>query len=82
MRYTVDRFQGELAVLLLRNDESIQRDVEIEALPADIQEGDIIDVQFDDEDKITSVEILKSETQKAKEKAESLISKLLNKNKE
>ncbi|WP_409251795.1 DUF3006 domain-containing protein [Bacillus sp. SCS-153A] len=80
-KYTVDRFEGPLAVLLLRNDESVQIDVEKDKLPKELKEGDIIELELADDGSIDKVIILKAETDLARNKAEDLLQKLLNKNK-
>jgi hypothetical protein len=40
----LDRIEDGIAVLLIRNDESIQVEIPIELLPADSAEGDILDI--------------------------------------
>lgn len=79
-KYTVDRFEGELAVLLLRKDESIQKDVPRSQLPDQTKEGDILEVQFLDDGKIVQANILANETESAKKRADDLLQKILNKN--
>ena len=61
--YIIDRFEGDYAILLLRNDESIQIDVLRESLPNSAKEGDIIEVSFDDNNNVTESKILKAETE-------------------
>lgn len=81
-KYTVDRFEGDLAVLLLRNGETVQKDVPREQLPDDVQEGDILEVQFSADGKVLDVKVLTEETESARKKAEDLLQKILDKNKE
>lgn len=80
-KYTVDRFEGTFAVLLLRSNEEKQVDVPRAELPSKVKEGDILDVQFDPKNKIIKVSVLTEETESAKDKAEALLQKILNKNK-
>lgn len=78
-KYTLDRFEGELAVLLYRQDESIEVVKHISELPAGVSKGDILHIEFDKEGNILSAEILKDETKKARSMAEDLMNKLKNK---
>lgn len=71
MKVTLDRIEDGIAVLLIRNDESIQINIPIELLPADCREGDILD--------ITISRDLES-TKAAKERVSSLIERLKKKN--
>lgn len=80
-KYTVDRFEGEFAVLLLSSDESVQKDVPKEQLPDNVQEGDIIEVEFDENGAVKEATIKREETLNQKEKAKSLLEKLKNKKK-
>lgn len=80
-QYTVDRFEGEVAVLLLRPEEEKIIEVPIKNLPSNLKEGDIIEVEFTKNHTVKSVAILKEETSSAKKRAEDLIQKLINKNK-
>ncbi|MGJ9460275.1 DUF3006 domain-containing protein [Oceanobacillus sp. CF4.6] len=81
-KYTIDRFEGNIAVLLLRANESEQIDVPRDQLPASAKEGDILDVQLNVENKVINASILEKETETAKRKAENLLQKILNKNKQ
>lgn len=81
MKYTVDRFEGDFAVLLLRENEEKQFDVKKENLPSEVKEGDILDIEYNSDGSIKNVQILKQETNQAKKRAEDLIQKLVNKNK-
>ncbi len=51
-------------------------------LPSGIKEGDIIEVNFNDDDKIVVVAYFNEETEKARKKAQDLLQKILDKNKE
>lgn len=81
-KYTIDRFEGDFAVLLDRDNEEKQTLVLKEQLPLNIREGDILNVLWQDNtEKIEKVTVLQEETKSAKEKAEELLQKLLDKNK-
>lgn len=80
-KYTVDRFEGEFAVLLLSSDESVQKDVPKDQLPNDVKEGDIIEVSFNVDGTVKEAMIKREETISRKEKAQSLLEKLKSKNK-
>ncbi|WFA08864.1 DUF3006 domain-containing protein [Tissierella sp. Yu-01] len=47
MKFTIDRFEGEYAVVELENKEIVN--IPIKALPEEAQEGDIINVSIDNE---------------------------------
>ncbi|MGX2959505.1 DUF3006 domain-containing protein [Peribacillus sp. JNUCC 23] len=79
-KYAIDRFEGDFAVLLLKEDESIQIDVSKDQLPATIKEGDILELQLSVENEIINVRLLKEETNSAKKRAEDLLQKIINKN--
>lgn len=81
-KYTVDRFEGDKAVLLLRADESIHIDVERNQLPANLKAGDIVEVDFDSDNNVVDAKVLKEETEAARKKASELLQKILDKNKE
>jgi len=78
-RYTLDRIEDGVAVLLLRSDETIQKNIQASLLPGGVKEGDILEIKFDG-DKIQKASILKSETEDAKKKAQDLLQKILDKN--
>jgi hypothetical protein len=44
MKATFDRFEGDVAVLLVRDDESIKLNMPIALLPEGVREGDILDI--------------------------------------
>ena len=69
MKVTVDRFEGDVAVLLVRPDETLQILVPRELLP-DIDEGDVLEF---------TVRKDEGETREARERVSSLIEKLRNK---
>lgn len=76
--YTVDRFEGNLAVLLLSENESIEVVKKRSELPEGTSEGDVLHLEFDS-DKLISAEILKEETHCARKAAQNLLNKLKNK---
>lgn len=67
MKATLDRFENGCAVLLIRNDETIEIDFPACLLPEDCEEGDILD--------ITITRDVES-TEEARERVSSLIEKL------
>jgi len=69
MKVTVDRFEGETAVLLVRPEETKQILFPRELLPG-VAEGDILAITVEKEEK---------ETDAARERVSSLIEKLRNK---
>ncbi|WP_408008447.1 DUF3006 domain-containing protein [Pseudalkalibacillus sp. A8] len=78
-KYTVDRFEGDLVVLLMKGNESVQKDVPIHQFPKDIAEGDIVK-----EESISGkirYKILHDETDDARKKVNDLLNNLINKNK-
>ncbi len=80
--YTVDRIEDKkIAVLLLRENESIERHVDINLLPVQIREGDIIAASFYDDGSVNEIKVLKNDTASAKQTAEDLLKKILDKNK-
>ncbi|WP_096199845.1 DUF3006 domain-containing protein [Bacillus sp. FJAT-45350] len=80
--YTVDRIEETIAILLLREDEMIQKEVPLKELPSEIKEGDMVDISFRDNGTISKpVIILENNTKQAKKKADALLQKILSKNK-
>lgn len=74
VKYTIDRFEGDLAVLLQRDYETKQKLLPLELL-GEVNEGDIITIAFDKE-KIANVTINVEETNKARQQARNLLKKL------
>ncbi len=72
MKATIDRIEGNIAVLLIRNGERIKLNVPLSLLPEMSAEGDILDI---------SIKKDKKETDDARERVSGLIEKLKNKNK-
>lgn len=78
-KYTVDRFEGEQAVLLFREDEKIQVLKNKTDLPADTAEGAILYLQFNEKGELLSSKVLEDETMKARQEVKNLLSRLKNK---
>lgn len=70
-RVTFDRIEGNTAVLLLRDEESIKLNIPLFLLPSESKEGDILDISIVRDDQ---------ETEEAKERVSTLLEKLKNKN--
>lgn len=80
-KYTLDRIiDNKVAILLLMDDETVQRDVSVEQLPK-VSEGDILEVTFNEDNTVKYATVLKKETEDTREQAEQLLKKILNKNK-
>ena len=71
MKVTLDRFEGDYAVLLVRDEETIAIDLPACLLPEGCEEGDILDITI-----TRDVE----ETAETKERVSKLIDKLKKKN--
>jgi S-adenosylmethionine synthetase len=72
MKVTLDRIEGDIAVLLIRNDESIKLNVPMAFLPESCKEEDILDITITRDDKATK---------EAESRVSGLIQKLKNKSK-
>ena len=72
-KVTLDRIRGSIAVLLLRDEESVKINVPLFLLPPESKEGDILNISI-----VRDVQ----ETEAAKERVSTLLEKLKNKNKE
>ncbi|MGP4061492.1 DUF3006 domain-containing protein [Halobacillus sp. H74] len=79
IKYTIDRFEGELAVILKKGNETIQKDVPLKYFTEDVSEGDIVEKTAIDG--ITRYIPLKEETKCRNQEAESLLEKIKKKNK-
>lgn len=71
---------GKIAVLLLRDNETIEKNVPVSSLPSNIKEGDILEVSFKEDGMVNNARLMKQETLDALSKAEALLEKLKNKN--
>lgn len=67
---TIDRVEGNLVVLLLREDESIRFEIPISLMPTGSKEGDIVDIQIEKDE---------TTTEETRERVSSLIEKLKSK---
>ena len=70
IRVTVDRIEGDKAVLLIRNGEEEEIILPVGLLPDEAGEGSILEI---------SIEIDRQETARAEKRVKSLIEKLKNK---
>lgn len=78
-KYTLDRYEDGFAVLLLKEDESVEKLVPEESLNATVKEGDVLELSFDENDTLNHFTILEQETKEIRESVSSLIEKLKNK---
>ncbi|AFV25339.1 hypothetical protein Mpsy_3140 [Methanolobus psychrophilus R15] len=69
-KVSLDRIEGDIAVLLVRDEESIKLDIPLSLLPDGSREGDILDISILRNEK---------ETEYAKKRVSALIEKLKNK---
>ena len=70
IKATIDRIEGHLAVLLIREDESIRLEIPVSLMPPGSKEGDIVDIQIERDE---------STTEETRERVSSLIEKLKSK---
>ncbi len=70
MKVTVDRIEGDLAVLLVRGDESVQILLPLRLLPP-LREGDILDIAIAKDEQAT---------EEARERVSALVERLKRKN--
>lgn len=75
-KYTLDRFEKEIAVLLFRDDETNEVLISQKSLPSDADEGDILYIEFNEDDSVQHVKLLEEATEDARQKAEDLLNKL------
>lgn len=80
-KYTVDRIEGNIAVLLLRQDETVSYDIPLEQLPNGVAEGDILSACIEGE-KVVSVTLLKNEKADQQQKIRNKLQNLIDKNKQ
>jgi hypothetical protein len=79
-KYTLDCFEGDVAIFLLREDETKEVIIPKAQLPGNFKKGDIVEIQFNRDGSIQSSILLEVETETARAKANSLLSKILEKN--
>ncbi|KKB34579.1 DUF3006 domain-containing protein [Bacillus thermotolerans] len=77
-KYTLDRYEENVGVLLLKGDESQELLVDRDKL-AGAKEGDILLVETDGSNEVLKVTVLEEETKVTKEKIEGLLEMLKNK---
>ncbi len=70
MKMTIDRLEGTIAVLISREDESVQMNLPVTLLPPGCQEGDILTIRIERD---------RAATEAAKSRVSDLIEKLKNK---
>lgn len=76
--YTLDRIEGDKAVLLLRSNEQEEKIVEKEkVMPS--KEGDILELTLSEDEEVVSYKVLASQTEEAKKKANDILRKLQDK---
>lgn len=76
-KYTLDRIEGDFYVFVEFPNEESQLVIAVEEVTADLTEADIVEI---DENK--NISVLKKETVEMKNKVQSLLEKLQNKNSE
>jgi len=67
MKVTIDRIEGTVAVLISREDESVQVDIPVSLLPPGCREGDILTIRIEQDIQATEA---------AQERVSGLIEKL------
>jgi len=75
-KYTLDRFEKEMAVLLFRDDETREVLINRKSLPSNADEGDIFFIEFNEDDSVQQIKLLEEETQATRQKVEDLLNKL------
>ena len=70
MKMTIDRIEGTIAVLISREDESVQMNLPVTLLPPFCQEGDILTIRIERD---------RAATETARNRVSDLIEKLKNK---
>jgi hypothetical protein len=78
-KYTIDRFEGDLAVLLYRENESIEILAPRVLLPGALKEGSILQIEIV-AGYIKSIVYLKEETAAVQKRNEELLQELVKKN--
>jgi hypothetical protein len=74
--YTIDRFEKDLAVLLLRGNEREELLLDRHLLPPETKEGDLLEISFRPDGSVQEVILLQEKTKEMKEKAKKLLEKL------
>ena len=75
-QYTVDEINDKkIAVLLVRENESIKIDIPLKDIPIKVKEGDIVNIEFED-NKIIFAEVDIEATKKAREEVKVILDDL------
>ncbi len=74
VKYTIDRFEGNIAVLLQRDDESIQKVIPLSLL-GDVNEGDVVTLTFNNGE-VVNVNINVEETNQVRQQVKDLLKRL------
>jgi hypothetical protein len=78
-KYTIDRFEGHLAVLLYRPNERIELLLPKTLLPKEAEEGSVLSIKTED-GKIESITYLVNETEMVRNQNQLLLQSLILKN--
>jgi len=79
-KFTLDRYDGEFAVLLEKGNESHQELIDRSKLESYAKEGDILDVEWNSDGTFKEASVLEEETSNRKKDVSNLLEKLKNKN--
>ncbi|PYZ96473.1 hypothetical protein CR205_12190 [Alteribacter lacisalsi] len=79
--YTVDRIvDGSYAVLLPDNGEEEDFSLSLRYLPAQVREGDLLEIALDSDGRVKQARVLNKETEARRKKAVNLLEKIKKKN--
>ncbi|WP_169908098.1 DUF3006 domain-containing protein [Metabacillus halosaccharovorans] len=78
--YTIDRFEKDLAVLLLREDETVQVNVLRSELPKGLEIGSLLEAEIDSEGHVLLYRVLDNETAIVRQSVRKLLDKIVRKN--
>ncbi|MFK2827207.1 DUF3006 domain-containing protein [Bacillus sp. B190/17] len=78
VKYTLDRYEGDVGVLLLKGDESQELIVQLDKL-AGVNEGDVVLVELDEGNEVLKVTVLDEETKVTRDHVQDLLEKLKSK---
>lgn len=78
VKYTLDRYEGDVGVLLLKGDESQELIVSLDKL-AGLNEGDIVLVEFGEDNEVLKVTVLDEESKITRDQVQDLLERLKNK---
>lgn len=77
--YTIDRFEKNLAILLLREDETVQVNVLRSELPKGLEIGSLLEAEIDIEGHVLFYRVLEDETEIVRQSARKLLDKIVRK---